>query len=236
MVLVSGPAGVGKSRLGWEFEKYVDGLADARVVAPWPLPVATATGSSTGRWRRSSDSGSRSPRTTRPHVAADKLRQGLVEHVTDPNDRDFIGSAFGRLLGAETDTRTRSARSVATTCSPDGDDCSNNSPRPQPVVILIEDAHHAAGELLDFLDHLVDWARDLPIFVLVFARPDIDDRRPGFGSGATVSPSPSIRSTPPRWTQLVDALFPDTTPNDRSLIVGHGRGHPALRDGDASGH
>ena len=27
MVLVSGQAGVGKSRLGWEFEKYADGLA-----------------------------------------------------------------------------------------------------------------------------------------------------------------------------------------------------------------
>ena len=27
LVLVSGPAGVGKSRLGWEFEKYTDGLA-----------------------------------------------------------------------------------------------------------------------------------------------------------------------------------------------------------------
>src|SRR6202008_5051916 len=28
LVVVSGPAGVGKSRLGWEFEKYLDGLAD----------------------------------------------------------------------------------------------------------------------------------------------------------------------------------------------------------------
>ncbi len=27
LVLVNGPAGVGKSRLGWELEKYVDGLA-----------------------------------------------------------------------------------------------------------------------------------------------------------------------------------------------------------------
>ena len=27
LVVVSGPAGVGKSRLGWEFEKYADGLA-----------------------------------------------------------------------------------------------------------------------------------------------------------------------------------------------------------------
>ena len=39
MVLVSGPAGVGKSRLGWEFEKYVDGLAERGVVAPGPVPV-----------------------------------------------------------------------------------------------------------------------------------------------------------------------------------------------------
>ncbi len=28
LVLVSGPAGVGKSRLGWEFEKYLDGLVE----------------------------------------------------------------------------------------------------------------------------------------------------------------------------------------------------------------
>ena len=28
LVVVSGPAGVGKSRLGWEFEKYIDGIAD----------------------------------------------------------------------------------------------------------------------------------------------------------------------------------------------------------------
>ena len=28
LVVVSGPAGVGKSRLGWEFRKYIDGLAE----------------------------------------------------------------------------------------------------------------------------------------------------------------------------------------------------------------
>ena len=33
------------------------------------------------------------------------------------------------------------------------------------MVILIEDGHHADSELLDFLDHLVDWSHDLPIFV-----------------------------------------------------------------------
>ena len=37
----------------------------------------------------------------------------------------------------------------------------------QPVVLLIENGQHADGGLLDFLDHLVDWAREVPIYVLV---------------------------------------------------------------------
>ena len=48
------------------------------------------------------------------------------------------------------------------------------------MVLLIEDAQHADAGLLDFLDHLIDWARDLPIYVLVFARPS--STRPGPGS------------------------------------------------------
>ena len=39
LVLVSGPAGVGKSRLGWEFEKYIDGRGRVGVLASRPVPV-----------------------------------------------------------------------------------------------------------------------------------------------------------------------------------------------------
>jgi hypothetical protein len=44
LVLVSGLAGVGKSRLGWEFEKYSDGLSGRGVVAPGPVPVVRRRG------------------------------------------------------------------------------------------------------------------------------------------------------------------------------------------------
>ena len=50
-------------------------------------------------------------------------------------------------------------------------------------MLLIEDAQYADAGLLDFLDHLIDWARDLPIYVLVFARPELDQARPGFRRG-----------------------------------------------------
>ena len=38
LVSVVGLAGIGKSRLGWEFYKYIDGLAERVLVAPRPLP------------------------------------------------------------------------------------------------------------------------------------------------------------------------------------------------------
>ena len=60
MVLISGPAGVGKSRLGWEFDKYISGLADG--AAAWP----TGKGRRFGRWPRSSGSAFPSRRRTRP--------------------------------------------------------------------------------------------------------------------------------------------------------------------------
>ncbi len=57
LVLISGPAGVGKSRLGWEFEKYADGL---KAEVWWHRAGACPTGKGwrSGRWARSSGSGS----------------------------------------------------------------------------------------------------------------------------------------------------------------------------------
>jgi len=46
-VLVSGPAGVGKPRLGWEFFKYIDGLKAVvwwRWTPPTPPTSARASG------------------------------------------------------------------------------------------------------------------------------------------------------------------------------------------------
>jgi hypothetical protein len=41
--------------------------------------------------------------------------------------------------------------------------------------------------LLDFLDHLTDWVRNLPMFVLVSARAELGQARPGFDAGNAIS-------------------------------------------------
>jgi tetratricopeptide (TPR) repeat protein len=48
---------------------------------------------------------------------------------------------------------------------------------------VVEDIHWADESLLDFLDELVDWVTDVPLLVVATARPELLERRPGWGGG-----------------------------------------------------
>jgi tetratricopeptide (TPR) repeat protein len=52
-----------------------------------------------------------------------------------------------------------------------------------PVIMLFEDLHWADSGLLDFVDHLLEWSRDRPIYVLTLARPELLEARPDWGAG-----------------------------------------------------
>ena len=77
-----------------------------------------------------------------------------------------------------------------------------------PVVLLVEDAQYADAGLLDFLDHLIDWTRNLPIYVLVFARPELSHARPGFGEGRSRAALTLDPLDEKSMDSLVNALVP----------------------------
>jgi len=64
----------------------------------------------------------------------------------------------------------------------------------RPLVLIFEDLHWADDDLLDFVDELADWVEGVPMLVLCTARPELLDRRPGWGGGkrnaVTVSLAP----------------------------------------------
>jgi hypothetical protein len=66
----------------------------------------------------------------------------------------------------------------------------------QPLVLVFDDLHWADDALLDFVDHVVDWASGVPILVLATARPDLLDRRSGWGRAVYARLQPSDTSTP----------------------------------------
>ncbi len=53
----------------------------------------------------------------------------------------------------------------------------------RPTVLVFEDLHWADDELLDFVDELVDWVENVPLLVVATARPELFERRPGWGGG-----------------------------------------------------
>ena len=181
MVVVAGPAGVGKSRLGWEFEKYADGLAEEVL---WHRGRCLSYGEGVAFWALAEIVRQRLgiAEDDPAEVAAGQLAEGLDRFVPDPRERAYAGMRLGRLLGVAF-AGMAGRRWRGKSCSRGGGCSSSGSPPAAPVVLLVEDAQHADAGLLDFLDHLIDWARGLPIYVLVFARPELDQVRPGFGTG-----------------------------------------------------
>ena len=224
LVLVSGPAGVGKSRLGWEFDKYIDGLAEE---VWWHQGRCLSYGEGVAFWalaeivRQRLSIAEEDP----AEVAAGKLAAGLDRYVPDLGERAYIGARLGRLLGVAS-----------------SEDCGGQLGRAElfagwrlfferlaaegPVALLIEDAQYADAGLLDFLDHLIDWARDLPIYVLVFARPELGQARPGFGAGRNRTTLTLDPLDPVSMDTLVEALVPGMPAPARAAVTSQAQGIP----------
>jgi len=52
-----------------------------------------------------------------------------------------------------------------------------------PVVAVFDDIHWGEPAFLDLLEHVADLAREAPLVLLCLARPELLDRRPGWGGG-----------------------------------------------------
>jgi predicted ATPase/class 3 adenylate cyclase len=55
--------------------------------------------------------------------------------------------------------------------------------RETPLLLVFEDIHWAEPTLLDLIEHLTDWVRDVGVLVVCLARPELLDKRPTWGGG-----------------------------------------------------
>jgi predicted ATPase len=53
----------------------------------------------------------------------------------------------------------------------------------QPLVVVFDDIHWGEPTFLDFVEHVADWSRDVPILLLCIARPELLEERPTWGGG-----------------------------------------------------
>jgi class 3 adenylate cyclase/tetratricopeptide (TPR) repeat protein len=53
----------------------------------------------------------------------------------------------------------------------------------RPLVLVFEDLHWADDNLVDFVEHLIEWASGVPMLIVCNARPELFERRPGWAGG-----------------------------------------------------
>ncbi len=177
LLAVTGVAGIGKSRLTWEFFKYIDGLLDD---VYWHRGRCIAYGEGVTYWALAEMVRARAgiAEEEAPAVAAEKVATAVARFVGDAEERRWIESRLSQLLGLE-DRASATREDLFAAWRRFFERISQRGPE----VLVFEDLQWADPELLDFVDHLLDWSRDHRVFVLGLARPEIADRRPGWGTG-----------------------------------------------------
>jgi tetratricopeptide (TPR) repeat protein len=81
----------------------------------------------------------------------------------------------------------------------------------RPLVLVFEDLHWADDGVLDFVDYLADWVATEPMLIVATARPELLDRRPGWGGGKRNTSTVSIPALSPEETaRLLGSLLDQT--------------------------
>jgi predicted ATPase/class 3 adenylate cyclase len=221
LVSVVGVGGMGKSRIVWEFEKYIDGLVE---LVWWHRGRCLAYGEGVTYWALAEMVRMRAGirEGEQPGAARTKLRQSLEEHVADAEERTWIEPRLAHLLGIEERT------------APDREDLFaawrlyfERLAEHQPTVLVFEDIHWADTSLLEFIDYLLEWSRNHPIYVLTLARPELLERHPEWGTARrsltsiTLAPLSSLA-----MEELLSGLVPGLPDDLRAHILARAEGVP----------
>jgi class 3 adenylate cyclase/tetratricopeptide (TPR) repeat protein len=221
LVSVLGIAGIGKSRLAWEFEKYIDGLVDTFW---WHRGRCLAYGEGVAYWalaemvRRRADI----VEGEEPTSARAKLAQALLPLIESDEERAWIEPRLAHLLGLE-ERATHERDDLFAAWRLFFERLSEQ----QPTILVFEDVQWADVSLLEFVEYLLEWSRNHPIYVLCLARPELAEGAPNFGKSLRNATTLSLEPlSAEAMDQLLDGFVPGLAEQLRSEILERAEGVP----------
>ncbi len=106
------------------------------------------------------------------------MRSAVAELGSDPTERQWLERHLRPLAGVAEEEPAGSAEGVAAWRR-----FLEALAEELPLVLVFEDLHWADDALLEFVDQLVERVSGVPLLVLATARPELLERRPGWGGG-----------------------------------------------------
>ncbi|HEX9124411.1 MAG TPA: adenylate/guanylate cyclase domain-containing protein [Actinomycetota bacterium] len=177
LVSLTGIGGIGKSRLAWEFLKYVDGLVETIY---WHKGRCPAYGDGVTFWALGEMVRMRAgiAETDDPMESRRKLSDSVRELLRDDEERHWVEPRLAHLLGLEErPPGEREELFSAWRC------LFERIAELGTTVMVFEDLQWADPGLLDFIESMLEWSRNHPILIVTLARPELADRRPNWGVG-----------------------------------------------------
>jgi class 3 adenylate cyclase/tetratricopeptide (TPR) repeat protein len=178
LVTLVGVPGIGKSRLVYELSEVIESEAE---LTSWRQGRSLPYGEGVSFWALSEMVKAQAGilETDSAEDAAAKLASS-VHALVDDGDAAWVERHLGTLIGLEGEEPRGDHRAEAFAAWRRFFEAMAEE---RPLVLVFEDLHWADDGLLDFVDHLVDWAGGVPILVVGTARPELLSRRGGWGGG-----------------------------------------------------
>ncbi|WP_437283665.1 AAA family ATPase [Sorangium sp. So ce375] len=184
-VVVVGAAGVGKSRLAWEFLRSVKEQGDGAEI--WigradPMAAGSAFGLLSQALRRAMGILDGEPLEVRRRKVLDRVGQLDGLRAKGPHVAAFLGELVGAPFPDEGDVQLQAARQnpvlMGDRIREVFEDFVKAECQRRPVLLVLEDLHWGDLPTVRLIDAALQHARDLPLLVLALARPEVDELFP----------------------------------------------------------
>jgi len=224
LVTITGEPGVGKSRLTGELLRFIDEQPD---LINWREGRCLPYGEGITFWALGEIVKAQAGilESDGPDEASAKLAESVDALVEEESEREWLKSRLGPLVGlqstggpAEREENFTAWRRYLEAVAAHG-----------PLVMVVEHLQYADPAMLDFLEHLVEYASGVPLLVIAGARPELYERRPNWGGGIrgaiTISLAPL---SDPDCAALLSALLDRAVlPAEvQSELLGRAGGNP----------
>jgi class 3 adenylate cyclase/tetratricopeptide (TPR) repeat protein len=226
LLTLVGLPGIGKSRLVHEFFKAIE--RDGPAVT-WRQGRSLPYGAGVTLWALGEIVKSHASilESDGAREADEKLRRAVTATLGDAKDADWVHAHLRPLVVASSDHELGSDRRAEAFAA--WRRFFEALAGQRPLVLVLEDVHWADDTLLDFVEHLVEWATEVPLLVLATTRPELLDRKPAW---AVSKPSSETLMLAPlsddQTTRLLAGLLdrPLLEAEVRAKLLTQARGNP----------